>query len=84
MSIAKSDTELPTMDAIPKLIEELADDDLHTRALIHLLSLIDKTSDEERQNVINTAIEQAFVRTDGSESIEALLMEKEAERDSSL
>jgi hypothetical protein len=74
MSIAKTDTELSTLGAIPTLIEQMADDDLHTRALINLLSLIDKTSDEERQNVINTAIEQAYESTVGGESIEAVLV----------
>jgi hypothetical protein len=58
--------------AIPALIEHLADDDQQARALIHLFSLIDKTSDQERNFVINTAIEQAYARADGSESIEAI------------
>jgi hypothetical protein len=74
MSIAKIDEELSTPGAIPLLIEQLADDDQHARALIHLLSLIDKTSDEDRHFVINTAIEQAYARTDGSASTDAMLM----------
>lgn len=75
MSITKIEEELSTPDAIPVLIEHLADNDRKAIALIHLLSLIDSTSDEERHLVINTAIEQVYERTDGRGSIEAMLME---------
>jgi hypothetical protein len=75
MSIAETNIEPSAPGAVAALIGLLAGDDQRARALIHLLCLIDSTSDDERHLVINTAIEQAYAHTDRSQPLEAILNE---------